>query len=147
MIKSKKLPEIEIDTLGYVLDRTLNALIKQLNRLFQERNIDLQHAQFTVLKMLWCVDGLSQSQLAQLLNKNPAAVCRSLKYLESKGYIERRQKNGSTYNVFLTEYANGRRNEIEAVADCVTEAAFAKFSKCQRETIINLLNSIYKNSK
>ena len=45
--------DLEIDTLGYYLDRALNVMVKQLNKLFVEYDIDLQHAQYTILTMVW----------------------------------------------------------------------------------------------
>lgn len=139
--------EFEIDTLGYYIDRALNVMVKQLNKLFVEKGIDLQHAQYTVLKVLWCGDGISQSQLSKYLGKNPAAVSRSLNYLESKGYISRVDTNGKTNKVYLTDYANTRRNDIEAVANMVTDKVTRGMTQHQSRTLKDLLTKIYKNSK
>ena len=76
---------LDIDTLGYYLDRALNVMIKLLNKTFAKKDIDLQHAQYAVLKVLWCCEGISQSRLSRLLGKDPAAISRALNYLESKG--------------------------------------------------------------
>ena len=139
--------DLEIDTLGYYLDRALNVMVKQLNKLFVEYDIDLQHAQYTILKVLWSGDGISQAQLSKYLGKDPAAISRALNYLETKGYINRRGENAKTNGVYLTEYANSRRTEIEAVADMVTERATSGMTQQQRNMIKKLLNKIYANTK
>lgn len=138
---------LDIDTLGYYLDRALNVMIKLLNKTFAEKNIDLQHAQYTVLKVLWCCEGISQSRLSKLLGKDPAAISRALNYLESKGYIERRGTNGKTNGIFLTEYANSRKVEIESVADFVTDKATSGMDFHKKELLEQLLNTIYDNIK
>ena len=139
--------DLEIDTLGYYLDRALNVMVKQLNKLFVEYDIDLQHAQYTILKVLWSGDGISQAQLSKYLGKDPAAISRALNYLETKGYINRRGENAKTNGVYLTEYANSSRTEIEAVADMVTERATSGMTQQQRNMIKKLLNKIYANTK
>lgn len=136
---------LDIDTLGYYLDRALNVMIKLLNKTFAEKDIDLQHAQYTVLKVLWCSEGISQSRLSKLLGKDPAAISRALNYLESKGYIERRGTNGKTNGIFLTEYANSRKVEIESVADIVTDKATSGMDLQKKELLKQLLNTIYDN--
>lgn len=138
---------LDIDTLGYYLDRALNVMIKLLNKTFAEKDIGLQQAQYTVLKVLWCCEGISQSRLSRLLGKDPAAISRALNYLESKGYIERRGTNGKTNGIFLTEYANSRKDEIEAVADLVTDKATSGMTQHQKDLLKQVLNTIYDNIK
>lgn len=138
---------LDIDTLGYFLDRALNAMIRKLNRIFNERGIDLQHAQYIILKVLWVSDGLSQSQIARILGKDPAAISRAVRYLEAKGYIERRDRNGSTNSIFLTEYADLRKREIEEVADTVTAEALRGMPASRYGEIKQLLTTVYNNSK
>lgn len=138
---------LDIDTLGYYIDRALNVMIKLLNKTFAKKDIDLQHAQYTILKVLWCCEGISQSRLSKLLGKDPAAISRALNYLESKGYIERRGTNGKTNGIFLTEYANSRKVEIESVADIVTDKATSGMDLQKKELLKQLLNTIYDNIK
>jgi|GEM_PF-1077208 len=146
MKQDVNIDSLDIDTLGYYLDRALNVMVKLLNELFVENNIDLQHAQYTVLKVLWCREGISQSMLSKLLGKDPAAISRALNYLESKGYIERRLANGKTNGIFLTEYANSRKAEIESVADIVTDKATYGMSQDQKNSLKELLTTIYNNA-
>lgn len=139
--------ELQIDTLGYYLDRALNVMVKKLNRLFAEHHIDLQHSQYVILKVLWCSNGLSQSQLSKILGKDPAAISRALNYLEQKGYIKRENLNSKTNGVYLTDYADSRKDEIEHMADLVTELSTKGMNDEQREIMRQLLTEIYCNIK
>lgn len=139
--------DLSIDTLGYYIDRALNVMVKRLNRLFAEHNIDLQHSQYTILKVLWCRDGISQSQLSKILGKDPAAISRALKYLEQKGYIKKESRDSRTNAIFLTEYADSRKDEIERMAELVTEISTKGMNDKQREILKRLLTAIYVNTK
>ncbi len=138
---------VEIDTLGYHIDRALNGMVKLLNKKFVENDIDLQHAQYIILQVLWCCEGISQSQLSGIIGKDPAAICRALKYLESKGYVERQDKNGKTNAVFLTDYAHSMRHSIESVVDSVIATATAGITPGGVEILKQMLDTIYYNSK
>lgn len=139
--------ELQIDTLGYYLDRALNVMVKKLNRLFAEHHIDLQHSQYIVLKVLWCRNGLSQSQLSKILGKDPAAISRALNYLEQKEYIKRKTLNSKTNAVYLTDYADSRKADIEHLADLVTEISTKGMNDEQREIMRQFLTEIYCNTK
>lgn len=139
--------DLSIDTLRYYIDRALNVMVKRLNRLFAEHNIDLQHSQYTILKVLWCRDGISQSQLSKILGKDPAAISRALKYLEQKGYIKKESRDSRTNAIFLTEYADSRKDEIERMAELVTEISTKGMNDKQREILKRLLTAIYVNTK
>lgn len=147
MKSTEEITDIQIDTLGYFVDRALGVMVKKLNKTFTERNIDLQHSQYTILKVLWCKDGLSQSQLSKILGKDPAAICRALNYLEQKGYIVRKSRDSKTNGVYLTEYASVRKDDIEQVADFVTESATEGMTEHQRNMTTQLLTRIYNNLK
>ncbi len=141
-----KIMGYELDTLGFYLHRALSAMIKNLNRQFKEHNINLQHAQYIILYILWKTDGLSQAELARILGKNPAAISRAISYLEERGYVERKDKNGTTNNVFLTPYANSRRSEIIHVAVVVTQQALSSLHYGDYHSLADTLTEIYENS-
>ncbi|MBD5317884.1 MAG: winged helix-turn-helix transcriptional regulator [Bacteroides sp.] len=147
MKQNEKMVELDIDTLGHYLDRALNVLIKRLNSVFKERGIDLQHAQFIILKVLYCRDGLSQRELAFQLGKDPAAVCRAVKYLENKGYVEQRPVNGTTNHVFLTERAKEIRPDIDGIADEITSLGLNGLDDEQIKNGIIFLTHIYHSAK
>lgn len=147
MKRNEEIIELDIDTLGHYLNRALNVLIKRLNSIFKERGLDLQHAQFVVLKVLYCHDGLSQRELSFHLGKDPAAVCRAVKYLENKGYVVQRAINGTTNHVFLTDHAKSLRPVIDDIADEITASGLKGLDDEEIKNGIAFLNHIYNSSK
>ena len=94
---------LEINTLGFYVDRLLFAMIKRQNQMLKESQLDLQHSEFITLKVLNVLKEASQTEIASVMGKERSGVGRILVSLEKKGYIERKPLNGSTNFVTLTE--------------------------------------------
>lgn len=72
----------EYDLLGVWLDFAFNSLVAELKRSLHSLGLPLNHAQFAILQNLYLDDGLSQSEIARRVNKDRAAISRSLNTLE-----------------------------------------------------------------
>lgn len=137
--------EIEINTLGFYIDRLLYAMIKRQNKDLKEGNWDLQHSEFIVLKVLNVLKGASQSQLANVMGKERSGISRTLASLEKKGYVERKPLNGSTNYVTPTEKGAQLVPAINEISEKLTDQAFKGFSQKSKLAMLNNLNRIYKN--
>ena len=138
--------ELDINTLGYYIDRALCVMIKRLNKELKEENLKFQHSDFTVMKVLSEVDSINQSHLAKILGKEKSGIGKTLKSLEKEGYIERRALNGCTNIVRLTEKGKEVLPLLNKIAESVTERAFSDFSSKKRADVMKFLTLIYKNS-
>lgn len=138
--------ELEVNSLGFYLNRALWAMIKYLNKELKDSNLDFQHSDFTILKALDSLDGATQSQIALVLDKERSGIGRSISSLESKGYIKREPLNGSTNYVTLTEKGKQTIPVINEVIERVTAKAFKGFSQRSKTSTINHLNRIFQNS-
>ena len=138
--------ELDIETLGYYIDRALRVMIKRLNKELKEENLKFQHDDFTVMKILSEVDNINQSNLAKTLGKEKSGIGKTLKSLEKEGYIQRSALNGCTNNVSLTEKGKEVLPLMNKIADRVTDRAFTGFSPKKRTEVMKYLTLIYKNS-
>ena len=138
--------ELDIQTLGYYIDRVLCVMIKRLNKELREENLKFQHSDFSVMKVLSEVDNINQSHLAKILGKEKSGIGKTLKSLEKEGYIQRSAINGCTNNVRLTEKGKEILPLLNKIADKVTDTAFTGFSPKKRNDIMKSLTLIYKNS-
>lgn len=143
----KYLPyHLEVNTLGFYVDRLLYAMIKRQNQMLRESSLDLQHSEFVVLKVLNVLEGASQSQLASVMGKERSGITRILVSLEKKGYVERKPLNGSTNFVTPTEKGRGAVTEITEISDRLTDLTFKGFSAQKRKSLLNSLDRLYKNA-
>ena len=138
--------ELDINTLGYYIDRALCVMIKRLNKELREENLKFQHSDFTVMKVLSEVESISQTHLAKILGKEKSGIGKTLKSLEKEGYIQRSALNGCTNNVELTRKGKEVLPLLNSIAERVTERAFSGFSAKRRADVMKSLTLIYKNS-
>lgn len=138
--------DMDINTLGYYIDRSLYAMIKRQNLMLKETNSDLQHAEFIVLKVLNALGGATQSQLASAMGRERSGISRTLASLEKKGYVNREPLNGSTNFVSLSEKGQAYVPMLYEISNRLTEQAFKGFSKKNRETMLRNLDKIFHNS-
>lgn len=138
--------DINIDTLGFHVNRVFYTLVKRLTKGLKEKGLKIQFSEFTILKVLSVLKGASQTQLATQLGKERAALVRPLSCLENEGYILRVPKDGKTNYVTLTEKGENVLPVIDEIIENVTQQAFKGFSKKSRTSTINNLTRIYLNS-
>ena len=138
--------KLDIHTLGYYLDRAICVLIKSLNKELKEYNLGFQHSDFSILKVLSQVNGLSQTELARILGKEKSGIGRSLNSLEKEGYVTRSAINGCKNEVYLTEKGKQIIPLLNEIADKVTAKAFTGFTDKKRKEMMTNLTLIYENS-
>ena len=146
MDKKIKPFDLEIQTLGFYVNRVFYMMTKKLNDELKKSGLDIQHAEFTIIKVLGVLGSATQSQIAAALGKERSGISRSLAVLEKKELIRRTLLNGSTNNVELTEKGIDALPLLNRVTDSVTEMAFRGFSQKSRISVINNLNKMYKNA-
>lgn len=137
---------LDINTLGFFVDRLLYAMIKRQNRMLKESPLDLQHSEFVTLKVLNVLKGATQSQLASVMGKERSGISRILTSLEKKGYVERKPLNGSTNYVTPTEKGLQANQLITEISDNLTNQTFKGFSPQKRQSVLNALDRLYKNA-
>ena len=137
---------MEVKALGYYVNRAFFSLVRLLNKFLKERDLDIQHSEFSILRVLKEIKGGSQTQLASILGKERSGIGRTLSSLEAKGFINRESLNGTTNFVTLTEKGQEVLPVLDEVIDQVTERAFKGFPQKSRETLIKNLTKIYLNS-
>lgn len=145
MDKNYKPYEVDVNTIGFYVDRLLFAMIKSRNQDLKEINSDLQHAEFVVVKILSFLKEATQMQLANVMGKERSGVSRILASLESKGYIERKPLNGSTNSVTLTQKGLDTLPMITALSEKLEERAFKGFSEKKRADLLKSLHKVYNN--
>jgi DNA-binding MarR family transcriptional regulator len=100
---------------GFLLTETARLFSKLLDR--RLRPLGLSRAQWSVLAILANRDGLSQSQLAEILEVEKTTTGRLIDHVQKSGWIERRPIPGDRrlWGVYLTEQARPLIAEAERV--------------------------------
>lgn len=145
-MKKKYQPyEINVQTIGFYIDRLLFAMIKSRNNDLKEINSDLLHSEFVVLKVLNILKCVSQSQLADIMGKERSGLTRILTSLEQKGYVSRKAFNGSTNHVTLSAKGEKIMPTIFELSEKLNERAFKGFSEKSKTSLLKNLDKMYRN--
>jgi len=93
------------DSLGYLLHHLMYAFRQGLARRCVEQGHKVTHEEIMVLMLLRQDDGLTQTQIADVLAKDKAVITRMLNGLVKKGYVERRpdKSDRRLVRAFLTK--------------------------------------------
>jgi DNA-binding MarR family transcriptional regulator len=110
-------------------------------------NIDLYVGQEMFLLQLWQQDGLSLSEMAELVHVQPATASRMLDRMEAASLVERRQdiEDGRVSRIFLTRKG---RNLKKPVCDMWAELeniSMANLTTDERILLRRLLLQVYQN--
>lgn len=137
--------DIDVSSLGFLIDRLLYAMVKRRNQDLDEKEWDIQHPEFIVMKVLNLKPNISQSQLAKVMGRERSGISKIIASLEKKGYVERTALNGSTNLVKLTEKGIGMMPGINELSEKLNERAFKGFSQKNRAAMIRNLERLYNN--
>lgn len=115
----------EKESLGFHLDKAFAAVRAVLADELASRQIKLNHQQFSILQTIHRSPGLSQSALASSVGMDVAAVSRSTATLERRGLLVKRELNGCTNGLYLTE----KSREMMPLLDGAIKATTRKCSE------------------
>lgn len=126
------------------LERTAHTIKEDVNLKFKLLGYGVSYEQWVVLKAIFDNEGLTQIEIARSCNKEPASICRTLKYLAGKELII---KTGDPYNkkikrILLTldgkTLVNNALKSVKEVSEKCLEDIFDR----ELNLFINILDRI-----
>ncbi|MEO8039249.1 MAG: MarR family transcriptional regulator [Betaproteobacteria bacterium] len=127
----------------------LNDVARLMRTTFDRRvkSLGLTRSQWWVLNHLFRNDGVTQSELADILEVEKATLGRLLDRLEQKGWVRREGHAGDrrAKRVFLTEEVEPAIKTMRAAAVEVRRDALAGLSATQQEQFVDALLAIKAN--
>jgi len=135
------------------LERNFGFILHDVARLLRTtydrrvRDLDLTRSQWWVLTHLFRKDGITQSELAEILELEKPSLGRLLDRLESKGWVRRMEdpKDRRAKRVFLTESAQEPMQVMREVAAGVREDALSGLSTADQDRFVDVLLTIKTN--
>jgi len=133
--------------------RTFGFLLKDTSRLYSQRfeqraaSLGLTLPQCRVLIYLAANEGISQAQLAELTDLEPMSLVRSLDFLESLDWLERRNDptDRRARRLYLKAAGRPRVADIWNLVQLTQREAFAGIPKKQADTMIEWLEKVRNN--
>ena len=135
------------------LERNFGFILHDVARLLRTtydrrvRELGLTRSQWWVLTHLFRKDGITQSELAEILELEKPSLGRLLDRLESKGWVRRAAdlKDRRAKRVFLTEAAEEPMQVMREIAAGVREDALSGLSTAEQDRFVDVLLTIKSN--
>jgi MarR family transcriptional regulator for hemolysin len=134
-------------------ERNFGFLVHDVARLLRTaydrrtKALGLTRSQWWVLNHLYFNQGISQSELADLLDIEKATLGRLLDRLEAKGWLERRAAPGDRRikRVYLTGEVQGLMRSLREIAASMRADALEGLDEAEREHLLATLALIKNN--
>lgn len=127
----------------------LNDVARMMRNIFDRRvkALGLTRSQWWVLNHLFRNNGVTQSELADMLEIEKATLGRLLDRMESKGWIRREEHTTDRRAkcVFLTDEVEPVVKSMRAAAADLRSDALGSFDDVERERFVDMLLSIKSN--
>lgn len=93
--------------------------------------------------------GITQTELAQMLNTDKPAIARRTASLERKGYLRREPnpEDGRSQLLYATEQAEGLRNAKAEAESAFYDYLMAGLDEAQQMAFLDTLDALYRRSK
>jgi MarR family transcriptional regulator for hemolysin len=135
------------------LERNFGFILHDVARLLRTtydrrvRDLGLTRSQWWVLTHLFRKDGITQSELAEVLELEKPSLGRLLDRLESKGWVRRMAdpRDRRAKRVFLTDTAQAPMRVMREVAAGVREDALSGLSAADQDRFVDALLTIKSN--
>jgi MarR family transcriptional regulator for hemolysin len=134
-------------------DRNLGFLVHDVARLMRvaydrrTRDLGLTRSQWWVLNNLYFNEGITQSELADILDIEKPTLGRLLDRLEEKGWLERRgdPSDRRAKRVYLTGNVQGLMRTLRRLAADLRASALDGLDELEREQLLNALRVVKSN--
>ena len=109
--------------------------------------VGLHRGQSPVIHALWHSEGLTHSELAELLHVQPATITKMLERMERAGFVERRPDpdDRRVSRVFLTDAARAIHDDLRRIQRSLKNVTLAGFDEDEVAVLRSYLLRIRQN--
>lgn len=131
--------------LGLQLMHVTRLMRKHFDR--RAARFDLTRSQWRALKTIHRHEGLSQAELAELLELEPIPIGRVIDRLQDAGFVERRADPADRrrWRLHLTRRAHAVAEDLERIADELREEVLAGVAAADYDTFARVLAQLKDN--
>lgn len=144
----ENMPEFKLENaIGYAVNRAAIRLKAGLHRAFKANGFDITPEHWAVLNCLWEKEGISQTEIAEIVVKDKTNLTRILDIMERNALISRQdhESDRRSYRIFLTKKAWTVKDRLISIAQEVSKQASRGLSAEEEREIVRLMGVISDN--
>ena len=141
---SKEILPLE-KSLGYQIRTSHRLIQRRLQGIIEPHGVSLGMWYF--LRVLWHKEGLTQSELSQIVGTMEPTTLSAIRSMERSGFIkrERNADDGRKINIYLTDLGRELEEKLVPLAKEVLSEASSGLSAAENQTLLKLLKVIQEN--
>lgn len=140
MMKTKG--KIDSPALGCKVGRAYQIMLGQLSKALMEAGLDITTSEYLVLRVIFSNPGSQQCEIADMVGKDKAAVCRCVAGLEKKGLVSTECVSHKCLRIYPTGRANLLKPRIMEVAAIRHKALMDLTTPSELEIFNRILDNI-----
>ena len=141
----KENENITAPTLGCMMGRAYQIMLSQLAAALKDEGLDITTSEYLVIRAVYSSPGLQQCEIADLVGKDKAAVCRCVATMEKKGLVATESVSHKCLKVYPTELALEIKPRVMSVADKRHRALTSITTPAELEIFADIIQRIIIN--
>ena len=130
--------------LGCMLGTANQVLLKELERALKDARLNLTSSEYLVLRALYSRDGIQQCEIAEMVGRDKAGICRCVTGLVKKGLVKVEPISYKCVRVYLTKTALSIQPQVMQVAESRHKELIELLSPSELEAFTKVLSIIIK---
>ena len=131
--------------LGCMLGSANQVLLKELERALKAAHLNLTSSEYLVLRALYTRDGIQQCEIADMVGRDKAGICRCVTGLVKKGLVWVEPVSYKCLRVHLTDSAVAIKPQVLQVAENRHRALIELLSPAELDAFTMALDKIIKH--
>lgn len=131
--------------IGCLVGTAYQVLQNDLATALRQKGINISAAEYLVMRAVYSEEGLQPCDVARVVGKDQASVCRSVASLVKKGLLKTESVSHKCLRLFLTEEGRGLREGIMEVAKQRHEALVGMIGQSNLKNFEEVLGKIIRS--
>ncbi|MDE7461991.1 MAG: MarR family transcriptional regulator [Muribaculaceae bacterium] len=131
--------------LGCMLSNANQIFLKELERALKDAALNITTMEYLVLRALYSKDGIQQCEIAEMVGRDKAGVCRCVTGLVKKELVRVEPVSYKCLRVYLTATARSLQPKVMQVAEIRHKALLDLLTPNELAAFTKALDKIIKN--
>ena len=114
---TKETKTYQMPNVGCMIGTAYQILLSRLSEALADAGLDVTTSEYLVLRVLYCEEGLQQCEIADIIGKDKAGVCRCVAAMERKGLVRTESVSHKCLRVYLSDKGRAIEKQIMRVAN------------------------------
>lgn len=128
--------------LGCMLGSANQILLGKLEKELKAAKMPLTTVDYLVLRALYAKEGIQQCEIAEMVGRDKAGICRCVTGLLKKGFVRTEPVSYKCLKVYLTDKAKAIESQVLQVAESRHQALVNLVSRRELEVFTKVLEKI-----